>query len=108
MKLPKRLLVVFLLFLTLGAARPVILDFNGCDVQVTAASTKELNGGFFTITLTARGGQAPYYYLLLDDKSNLVSKDFRNHVFDRLTPGRYRYIVSDTKDCTTEEFIEVK
>jgi hypothetical protein len=108
MNLPKRLLVVFLLFLMLGAAKPVTLDFNGCDVEVLAASTKELNGDSFTLTLTARGGQTPYYYLLLDDKSNLVSNDFKNHVFEGLMPGRYRYIVSDTKDCTKEQFIEVK
>jgi hypothetical protein len=108
MKLPKRLLLVFLLCLTLGAAKPVIFESSSCNVEVAAVSTKDLNTAFFTLTITVTGGQAPYYYLLLDDKSNLVSKDFKNHVFDRLTPGRYRCIVSDTKDCTKEQFIEVK
>ena len=108
MNLPKRLLLVFLLVLTLAAARPVSYQLSPCDVELSAVSTRNLNEASFTLTITASGGQAPYYYLLLDDKGNLVSKDFKKHVFHALSGGRYRCIVSDIKDCTKEQFIEVK
>jgi hypothetical protein len=109
MNLLRRLSLAFLVALTLGAAKPVNLSSTACiGFEVATALTKDINDNRFTLTLTATGGQSPYYYLLLDFNSNLVSKNFTNHTFNELQPGRYRCIVSDANDCTKEQFIQVK
>ena len=108
MAIPK-LMVVFLLVLSLTASRPATYDVADCSgfefkTELTKAPNQELS----KLIIKASGGKRPYHYVLLDGKNNLVSKDFTISEFDNLKQGRYRCIVSDGNDCTKEQYIEVK
>ena len=108
-KLDPRLLLLLVLCVRLTAARPANRDVADCNgFEFRSSFTKASDQESFTLVLDASGGRAPYHYLLLDSKNNLVSKDFSVHVFSGIKRDRYRCIVSDNNDCTKEQFIEVK
>jgi hypothetical protein len=61
-----------------------------------------------TVTVKATGGQAPYFFVLLDGENKLVSREFGKNVFENLKPGSYRCLVSDSQDCSAELEIKVQ
>lgn len=102
-------LVLLLIVFSLTASRPIHFNAADCNgFEFTTEATQESNQDLYKLAITATGGRQPYHYLLLDNKNNLVSKDFSKRTFDGLARGRYRCIVSDSQDCTRDRFIEVK
>jgi len=109
MALPKLMWSLFLLA-GLTAARPLYnkdsADCNG--FQFKTELSKVPSQEYSKLIIKASGGRRPYHYVLVNNKNLLVSKDFQNNEFDKLKPGRYRCIVTDSQDCNIEQFIEVK
>jgi hypothetical protein len=105
---PVHVSLIFLLVVSLFGATTVEVYQSCSDFKFSTEILKGSGDQFSELTITATGGQKPYYYLLIDNKNHLVSNDFSQNVFRQLVPGRYRCIVADKNDCTKEEFIVVK
>lgn len=108
MDMPKHLLAILLLAISLFAAKPVETQQGCSNFQFSVEINKEENGSLHRLTINASGGKMPYNFLLLNDKNTLISTKFSENVFNGLKQGRYRCIVADKDDCSLEKFIDVK
>lgn len=108
MTIPAHISVICLLVASSLGATTVDVYQSCSGFQFSTEIVKESDNQTSELKINVSGGQAPYYYLLLDSKNHLVSDDFSKNVFRKLQPGRYRCIVADKNDCTKDEFIVVK
>jgi hypothetical protein len=110
MSLSRPLLFLLLMTVFTGFINyPTLGVGDACaTLKVDYSQAQDPSGSENTLTVKATGGKAPYHYVLLDGKNNLVSKDFRKNVFEGLKPGSYRCLVSDSNDCSAELEIKVQ
>lgn len=66
------------------------------------------SGGLKEITLTPKGGQAPYKYVFYKESGELISEDFNSNKIKGLEQGKYFCTVVDKGYCKKTIEIEIK
>ena len=105
MSIPKSLVLSFLL----------LVFFNGrsvdgdCSIKIEYSIETDAQdpGKGQKLIITAKGGNSPYYYILIDSKGYPVSFDYKKNEFVGLKPGKYQCSVVDSRDCRNDVTIVI-
>ena len=104
-------LIISLLALScsfLSLAYPDSEAYQCENLKVNYKISESAHESLYKLELTPTGGNAPYHYIFLDSKGNLLSHDQSVKECDKLGKGTYRCIVVDNQECKKELFIEIK
>lgn len=78
-----------------------------CDSLQVEHKIESTQNGKFTLTISPKGGTAPYQVFIWSDKGNLLSDTGREREFKNLDRGTYEGVVGDGEKCGKKFKIEI-